>query len=107
MARRVEEFYCDKSGGGCGKYFKTYLRLNMSGNYTIVCPGCQHHHFRYIKDGLVTGDRHYERAGTKELIIGLRTTLQDKPHHDDPMFRRQQLRAYDGGKAYDESGTKG
>jgi len=98
--RREEEFYCDKSGGGCGKYFKTYLRSNFYGNYTIECPNpkCKHHHFRVILDGLVTADRHSERMGTVTIIPGLLTTLRDTPWHDDPEFRRRQMKAYEGGK---------
>ena len=94
MSRRVEEFYCDKMGGGCSKYFKTYLRESMYGNYTIECPACKHHHFRVIEFGLVTQDRHNERLGDAEIIIGLASTLSDTPWHDDPVFRRQQLRVY-------------
>ena len=96
-ARRQEEFYCSKEGGGCGKYFLTYLRENFFGNYTIECPKCKHHHFRVIKAGLVTGDRHSERLGTTEIIMGLPSTLRDIPWHDDPNFRRQQLKVYNGG----------
>lgn len=35
--RKLEEFWCDKGGGGCGCYFMTYLRENMTGAYTIEC----------------------------------------------------------------------
>ena len=95
--RRKEEFYCDRAGGGCGKYFLTFLRDDMFGNYTISCPSCQHHHFRVIDMGLVTDDRHQERLGTSTIILGLASTLKDTPWHDDPDFRRSQLQAYAGG----------
>jgi hypothetical protein len=96
MARRLEEFYCDVGGGGCGQYFKTYLRDNFWGNYTIECPNpdCKHHHFRVIDKGLVTSDRHQDRLGTAQVIVGLRSTLSKTPYHDDPEFRRSQLRVY-------------
>ena len=97
MRRREEEFHCSTSGGGCNKYFKTWLRDNMHGNYTINCPDCGHHHFRVIKEGLVTADRHDERLGQAEIIVGLRATCRDTPWHNDPDFRRSQLRAYNGG----------
>lgn len=97
--RRVEEFYCDKMGGGCGVYFTTYLRTNMWGNYSIQCPKCNHIHFRFIDKGLVTKDRHNERAGQAEIIIGLSSTVRDTPYHDDPAFRRAQIKAYSGGVA--------
>jgi len=95
--RRKEEFYCDKAGGGCGKYFLTYLRDDFYGNYTIECPACKHHHFRVIKEGLVTNDRHSERMGTTTILMGLLATLRDTPWHDDPTFRREQIALYNGG----------
>ncbi len=99
MSRRIEEFYCDVQGQGCGKYFLTYLRESMWGNFTIQCPNeaCKHHHFRVIKEGLVTGDRHNERLGKAEIIIGLKSTLRDVPYHDDPMYRRKLIEVYNGG----------
>jgi len=95
--RRQEEFYCDVGGGGCGKYFLTWLRDTFFGNYTIRCPGCGHDHFRFIKDGLVTNDRHQERGGQAEILVSMKSTLRDTPWHDDPTFRRSQLKAYEGG----------
>jgi len=92
--RRIEEFYCDVVGGGCGKYFKTYLREDSFGNMTFECPVCHHHHFRVVKDGVITKDRHSERLGKAEIIIGLKSTISDTPWHDDPDFRRSQLRVY-------------
>jgi len=70
----------------------------MFGNYTIECPGCHHHHFRVIKAGLITEDRHSMKLGQSELIIGLASTLSKVPYHNDPDFRRRQMRAYDGGR---------
>ncbi len=89
--RKLEEFYCDKDGGGCGKYFKTYLRDSMWGNYSIECPSCKHIHFRFIDMGLVTMDRHNERAGQAEIIMGLECTLSLTPWHDSPEFKRSQM----------------
>lgn len=97
-ARRQEEFYCDVGGGGCGKYFLTWLRENMFGNYTIECPSCKHHHFRVIKEGLVTRDRHDDRLGTATVLMSMPSTVRATPYHDDPIFRRSQLKAYEGGK---------
>jgi len=94
--RRKEEFYCDTAGGGCGKYFLTYLRKSMFGNYTIECPNCGHHHFRVIEEGLVTRERHSFRLGTAEIIVGLKSTMKDTPWHDDPQFRRSQMKLYQG-----------
>ena len=89
MARRFrEEFYCNE----CNKYFITYLREDMYGAYTIECPNpkCKHHHYRMIKEGICTSDRHTREYGDgkSELILGLPSTLRNTPWHDDPDFRR-------------------
>lgn len=97
MSRRAEEFYCSIEGRGCGGYFLTYLRHSDSGNFTIECPNCGHHHFRVVEDGLVTADRHRERSGETIVLVGLKSTFKKTPWHDDPLFRRQQLEAYMGG----------
>lgn len=99
MARRKEEFYCSTGGGGCEGYFLTYLDDRMTGNYTIECPNCRHHHFRVVKDGLVTDDRHNKTLGATTILMGLKTTYRKEPYHNDPTFRRNQLRAYDA-KSY-------
>jgi DNA-directed RNA polymerase subunit RPC12/RpoP len=93
MSRRSEEFYCTE----CKKYFLTYLRESMWGNYTIECPNCGHHHFRVIKDGLVTEQRHSDKMGTPQIILCLKSTIRATPWHNDPAFRRTQIKAYNGG----------
>lgn len=98
MPRRQEEFYCGKAGGGCEQYFLTWLRDDMTGPYTIECPNCQHHHYRMIKDGLVTEERKYAENGKQhEILVGLKSTLRKEPWTNDPEFKRRQLRAYNGG----------
>lgn len=94
MARRVEEFYCHISGGGCGVYFLTYLRTSMWGNYSIICPKCNHVHYRFVNNGLVTDDRHDKRAGEAEMIVGLKSTLRDTPYSNEADFRQRQLMLY-------------
>lgn len=44
------------------------LSENMHGNYTILCGNCKHHHYRVIKNGVVTEDRHSKSMGAAELI---------------------------------------
>src|SRR5688572_2237388 len=108
VTRRKEEFWCDTGGGGCGKYFLTYLRDNMTGAYTIQCPNdgtdvdgkpvpgakaCNHHHFRRIVNGLVTSDRARDDKDVHgKILLGLKSTLRDTPWHDDPEFRRTLLK---------------
>jgi hypothetical protein len=64
----------------------------MYGNYTIICPNCSHTHFRIIKEGIVTEDRHHLKYGESEIIVGLKATLNDTPYHDDPKYRRSLMR---------------
>lgn len=96
--RRKEEFYCANAGGGCENYFLTFLRRNMNGNYIIECPGCEHHHYRQIKEGFVTGDRHYDKEDIAEVILGLKSTLREKPWTDDPEFKRMQMRVVEASR---------
>jgi len=88
--RRKEEFWCSTA---CRKYFKTYLRTNMNGQYTIQCPNpsCNHHHHRVIKDGLITDDRCNDNSIHKDVLIGLAATLSDIPNHQSPENRRSRM----------------
>lgn len=63
-----EEFYCS---GGCRGYFIVRLRLEIDGNYTIVCPNCDHEHFRKIKGGIITSDRHttFGKGHTERIVV--------------------------------------
>lgn len=89
VQRRKEEFYCDLSGGGCSKYFSTYLRDNTSGSFTIRCPACGHDHYRKIVNGLVTSDRARDDKDVyNKIILGLKATLRDTPQHNSPEYRR-------------------
>jgi len=87
--RRREEFYC----GECKKYFDTYLRTNMTGQYTIQCANiqCRHHHFRNVREGHVTDDRCNHMAGQLDILVGLQSSLRDTPFHQSPEFRREQI----------------
>ena len=40
----------------------------MSGNYTIVCGNCKHEHYRHIKNGVVTEDRHNDSSDHGDTI---------------------------------------
>lgn len=87
--RRKEEFYCQTE---CGKYFDTYLRTNMTGQYTIECPNCGHHHHRVITEGFVTGDRCNQNAAQLHILKGLKATLRDVPWHNSPENKRSRFK---------------
>lgn len=55
MARELFEFYCE---GGCHGYTTIPIDVEFDCHIIMVCPGCKHEHFRAVKDGKITGDRH-------------------------------------------------
>lgn len=63
MARHAHEFYCH-----CGYWNYPMLSDTMHGNYTIRCGFCEHEHYRVIKAGVVTDDRHDETMGRSDTI---------------------------------------
>jgi hypothetical protein len=44
------------------------LSESMNGNYTIKCGNCGHEHYRVIKNGVVTEDRHDKKHGAADTI---------------------------------------
>ena len=44
------------------------LSDNMNGNYTIKCGHCGHEHYRVIKNGVVTEDRHNKNYKDVDVI---------------------------------------
>ncbi len=66
MARHCHEFQCTH----CSGYNYPMLSDAMNGNYTLICgnPDCKHEHYRFIEDGVVTGDRHNEAADHGDTI---------------------------------------
>jgi hypothetical protein len=54
MSRHAHEFNCTN----CNWFNYPMLNDAMSGNYTVICGNCGHEHYRYIKKGVVTEDRH-------------------------------------------------
>lgn len=51
MSKIVQEFYCTKSGGGCGGYFMIKMNMALNGVHKIICPNCNHNHQRRVKNG--------------------------------------------------------
>jgi hypothetical protein len=41
----------------CLKTFVAEIDLSINGNYTIVCPVCEHEHLRTVKNGKITEGR--------------------------------------------------
>lgn len=54
MARHAQEFNCTN----CSFFNYPMLSDKMDGNFTVICGNCNHEHYRSIKMGVVTEDRH-------------------------------------------------
>lgn len=78
MSRISQEFYCAKSGEGCGGYF--IVRLNMAINHVvkIVCPKCGHEHQRCIVNGQIHEKGRYN-VGSKEIIRPTMASYSPEP----------------------------
>jgi DNA-directed RNA polymerase subunit RPC12/RpoP len=51
----------------CGKGFIAQLDFSINGNHKVICPRCGHTHYRFIKDGVITGERWHPDAPTTEV----------------------------------------
>lgn len=68
MPRVVQEFYCTKSGGGCGGYFMIKMNMALNGVHKIICPNCKHDHHRRIRDGHIVEDKRYDGKPVDEIF---------------------------------------
>ena len=59
MAKVWQEFYCAKSGGGCGGFITVRINIALDGVYTVVCPECKHEHQRGVKAGHIVEEGRY------------------------------------------------
>jgi len=68
--RRIEiEFWC----GMCQHYIYVKLNTGLDGNHIIVCPICDHRHYRLVKNGIITADRFVEGDGITDEIIPMKS----------------------------------
>ncbi len=51
----------------CEGTFMQEMDLSLNGNHEIMCPLCQHVHYRVVKDGVVTEER-YRSSGAGPII---------------------------------------
>lgn len=64
MAKHAHEFQCTE----CAFFNYPMLDDKMNGNFTVVCGNCKHHHYRVLKNGVVTEDRHDKTLPAAEII---------------------------------------
>lgn len=67
---RVEvEFWC----GNCTYYIYVKLNTGLEGNHVVRCPICNHEHFRVVKNGIITGDRHDKGIALVDEIVPMKS----------------------------------
>ena len=59
----------------CSREFIATLDLSLNGNHVIVCPHCQHEHYRVVRDGEVTEDRWRSSAQVYFAVISTTVTF--------------------------------
>lgn len=75
MAKVWQEFYCAKSGGGCGGYITVRINMALDGVYTVVCPNCGHEHQRGVKEGHIVEEGRYQKGLQGKRIEKLCPTM--------------------------------
>lgn len=75
----------------CGWYNYPQLRDNMSGNYTICCGNCRHHHYRAVRSGCVTEERHSPGYGRPEVIHVMPSACSREPRKRSPLAKLRSL----------------
>lgn len=63
-----QEFYCRKSGGGCGGYILVRLNPKINGVVEVVCPKCKHKHQRKIVNGEIKEDGRFSSSPKQEIV---------------------------------------
>ncbi|APU88928.1 hypothetical protein Rctr197k_122 [Virus Rctr197k] len=89
MARHAHEFSCTE----CQHYNYPMLSDQMNGNYTIICGHCQHQHYRVIKAGVVTEDRHNKNLPPAEIIHVMPSACQKEKRELGQVAQLRQMEA--------------
>jgi len=78
----TQEWYCTKSGGGCGGYITVNLNMAINGVVEMICPKCGHKHQRCIDNGVVKEQGRHTGKPTEEIC----PTIAD--YSKEPRSRR-------------------
>lgn len=72
MARVLCEFYCTE----CYGYVYCFLNTALDGNHIVICPACQHKHYRVVRQGVITEDRFDKVLPVAEEIMPVKSAYQ-------------------------------
>lgn len=84
--RVYQEFYCAKSGGGCGGYITVRINMALNGVVQVVCPKCDHQHQRCLKNGVLQEQGRYDKNPVEELCPTM-AAWSKKPKHPESKRR--------------------
>ena len=92
VGKRIEaEFWC----GMCQHYIYVKLNTGLEGNHIVVCPQCEHKHYRVVKGGVITSDRFDEKRGIADEIIPMKSAAvpsdQRRKRGDIAIIREMEL----------------
>lgn len=80
MDRIFQEFYCAKSGGGCGGYILVEINSELTCVVEVICPKCRHAHQRSINKGRIVEQGRYNINGKpQERLLPLITAWSKHP----------------------------
>lgn len=68
MVEKDHEVRTDMYCHDCSKNFLGTIDYSITGNHTIICPHCGHHHCRVIEDGKITGERWDSKYGNNAEV---------------------------------------
>ena len=92
----LHEFSCSN----CSGFITVKLDEDLNGAHCVVCPSCQHEHYRIIKDGAITEDR--APSSSKTYAIKIKPTMAafSKTSWESRMAARKTKLPEDGGKHF-------
>lgn len=88
MARFAMEFQCTI----CRWFNYPMLSDTANGNFTVKCGNCGHEHYRVLKDGVVTEDRHNSAVDHGDTIHVMPSACSEKRREEGSVlaFRRME-----------------
>lgn len=93
LAHIYQEFYCTKSGGGCGGYVVIKLRMTLNERIEFTCPKCNHKHRRTVKSGRIVEEGRFDAPATIDLFPTMSAYSTEPRHNIDPKDRSDERNA--------------
>lgn len=89
MSRKIVEFQCTN----CSYWNYPKMNTELDGNYEVVCGNCDHVHYRVVKGGYISEDRHHSTARVCERIHVMKSACEQKKRKLGIIGKIRQLEA--------------